>query len=73
MVTVKEITNEFENTQKEYEFFEERDAIDTADKKVVIKVKIDTATKESLERDKVHLQEMIDVIDSKLAVINAIK
>ena len=76
MITAKQITSEVEEVkeaQKEYEFYEERDAIDTSDKAVKIKVRVDTATKESLEADKAHLQELIDKIDSKLSAISSIK
>ena len=57
---------------KEYEFLEERNAIDTSDKEVKIKVKIDTATKESLENDKKHLQDLLKIIDEKLTAISGI-
>lgn len=67
MYTVKEIESEMEI--KEYEIFEEQDAIDVADKEVKIKVKIDTATKESLERDKACLQSLMKIIDDKLKAV----
>ncbi|MHA1910521.1 MAG: hypothetical protein ACTSYA_02390 [Candidatus Kariarchaeaceae archaeon] len=72
-LTAKQIITETKEAQKEYEFYEERDAVDTLDKKIKIKVKVDTATKESLLRDKEELQKLMDVIDNKLEVIENIK
>ncbi len=69
-VKEKEINGGFE---KEYEFFKEEDAIDTADKVVKIKVKKDTATEESLIRDKEGLQKQIDNINDKLTAIDGLK
>ena len=73
MITAKTVSIdkqlEKEIAIREYEIYEERYAVGVDDKPVKIKVRVDTATVESLERDKEHLLSLIAKIDEKLNAI----